>query len=184
VNNGRERGTSRPGVSNGQYNPAVLQNDQPGEVRLFFAGMQPDTKSAVSLENIRAVAGKVNKKAASANGAIAAGDAQIWNTQTSNFGGQVPVSVAYGNGVWVAAGLAGTLRTSTNDGVTWNTQTSNFGSTNIYTVGYGNGVWVAGGVLGTLRTSTNDGVTWNTQTSNFGSSFISSVAYGKGCGWR
>ena len=130
MNNGRERGTSRPGVSNGQYNPAVLQNDQSGEVRLFFVGMQPDMKSAVSLENIRTVVGKVSVKATSAGAASAAGGAQIWNTQTSNFGASVICSVAYGNGVWVAAGSGGALRTSTErvyniaasttiDGYTW-----------------------------------------------------------------
>ena len=175
MNNGRERGTSRPGVSNGQYNPAVLQNDQPGEIRLFFAGMQPDTKNAVSLANPRIVVDKSNPKAAAAIFA-----AQQWNILTSNFGISAISSVAYGNGVWVAGGNAGNLRTSTNDGVTWNTQTSNFGTSAICSVAYGNGVWVAGGAGAALRTSTNDGVTWNTQTSNFGTSTILSVAYCNG----
>ena len=174
MNNGRERGTSRPGVSNGQYNPAVLQNDQPGEIRLFFAGMQPDTKNAVSLANPRIVVDKSNPKAAAAIFA-----AQQWNILTSNFGISAISSVAYGNGVWVAGGNAGNLRTSTNDGVTWNTQTSNFGTSAICSVAYGNGVWVAGGQGGTLRTSTDNAVTWNTQTSNF-TLIINSVAYGNG----
>ena len=150
MNNGRERGTNRPGVSNGQFNPAVLQNDQSGEVRLFLAGMTPDTKNAVSLANPRTVAGKSNPK-------VASGGIQNWNTQTSNFGTSTidsVKSVEYGNGVWAAVGFAGKLRTSTNDGVTWNTQTSNFGTTVINAVAYGNGVWAAVGQGGTLRTST------------------------------
>ena len=36
----------------------------------------------------------------------------FWNTQTSNFGSSGIEAVAYGNGVWVAGGAAGTLRTS------------------------------------------------------------------------
>jgi hypothetical protein len=34
-----------------------------------------------------------------------------WNTQTSNFGSSNINSVAYGNGVWVAGGAGGALRT-------------------------------------------------------------------------
>ena len=105
---------------------------------------------------------------------------QFWTTQTVNFGTTNISSVAYGNGVWVAAGANATLRTSTNDGVTWNTQTSNFGTSGISSVAYGNGVWVAGGLNGALRTSTDNAVTWNTQTSNFGTTNIRSVAYGNG----
>jgi hypothetical protein len=105
---------------------------------------------------------------------------QFWSTQTSNFGASSICSVAYGNGVWVAGGPGGTLRTSTDNAVTWNTQTSNFGSSAICSVAYGNGVWVAGGNGGALRTSTDNAVTWNTQTSNFGSSAINAVAYGNG----
>ena len=104
----------------------------------------------------------------------------FWNTQTSNFGTSAISSVAYGNGVWVAGGSGGTLRTSTDNAVTWNTQTSNFGTSIIVSVAYGNGVWVAGGSGGPLRTSTNDAVTWNTRTTNFGTSTIFSVAYGNG----
>jgi hypothetical protein len=40
-------------------------------------------------------------------------NAVTWNTQTSNFAGSSINSVAYGNGVWVAGGTGGALRTST-----------------------------------------------------------------------
>ena len=113
-------------------------------------------------------------------GKILGSPMQFWNTQTSNFGTSAISSVAYGNGVWVAVGDAGRLRTSTDNAVTWNTQTSNFGTSIIVSVAYSNGVWVAGGSGGPLRTSTNDAVTWNTRTTNFGTSTIFSVAYGNG----
>ena len=74
-------------------------------------------------------------------GKVLGNPVQFWNTQTSNFGATNINAVAYANGVWVAGGAAGALRTSTNDGVTWNTQTSNFGASTINTVAYGNGVW-------------------------------------------
>jgi hypothetical protein len=36
-----------------------------------------------------------------------------WVTRTSNFGGRNIDSIAFGNNLWVAGGLGGTLRTST-----------------------------------------------------------------------
>ena len=98
-----------------------------------------------------------------------------WTTVTSNFGATNIKSIAYGNGVWVAVGDSGQLRTST-DTVTWATRTSNFGTTNINHVAYNN-IWVAVGNTGQLQTSTN-ATTWNTQTSNFGTTNINRVAYG------
>lgn len=98
-----------------------------------------------------------------------------WTTVTSNFGATNIKSIAYGNGVWVAVGDSGQIRTST-DTVTWATRTSNFGTTNINHVAYNN-IWVAVGNTGQLQTST-DATTWNTQTSNFGTTNINRVAYG------
>jgi cytoskeletal protein CcmA (bactofilin family) len=102
----------------------------------------------------------------------------VWTTVTSNFGTTLILSIAYGNGLWVAGGNFGPIRTST-DGSTWTTVTSNFGTTSIQSVAYGNGLWVAGGYTGQIRTST-DGSTWTTVTSNFGTTNINSVAYGNG----
>ena len=107
---------------------------------------------------------------------VAGTGAVTWVTQTSNFGNTAIVSVAYGNNLWVAGGLYGQLRTST-DGTTWTTSTSTFGNTHIFSIAYGNSLWVAGGNSGQLRTST-DGTTWTTQTSTFGNSHIRSIAYG------
>ena len=100
----------------------------------------------------------------------------VWTTQQSQFGTSFIWSVAYGNGLWVAGGDFGTLRTST-DAITWVTRESRFGASNITSVAYGNSLWVAGGDSGTLRTST-DAINWVTRTSQFGAYTIYSVAYG------
>jgi hypothetical protein len=86
-------------------------------------------------------------------------------------------AVAYGNGVWVAGGASGVLRTST-DELNWNTQTSQFGSSTIFSIAYGNGTFVAVGAGTALRTSEN-GITWTTRTSTFFTA-ICAVAYGNG----
>src|SRR5690606_7860488 len=59
--------------------------------------------------------------------------------------------VAYGNGLWVAVGDDGMIRTSTN-GTSW-TQRSSGTSNDLYGVAYGNGLWVAVGIGGTILTS-------------------------------
>jgi hypothetical protein len=105
-------------------------------------------------------------------------DFQTWSNLTSNFGNTAILSSAYGDGLWVAAGSTGQMRTSTN-GSTWVTVTSNFGTTIIQSVAYANGLWVAAGSTGQMRTSAN-GSTWVTVTSNFGTTIIRSVAYGNG----
>jgi hypothetical protein len=87
-----------------------------------------------------------------------------WVTRTSTFGTSVIFSVRFGNGIFVAGGDAGQIRTST-DGVTWTTRTSNFGTSVINSIGYGNGIFVAVGAGGAIRTST-DGITWTARTSN------------------
>ena len=107
---------------------------------------------------------------------IAETAATIWTTRTSNFESTQINSVAYGNNLWVAGGVYGHLRTST-DAITWVTRNSNFGNTMITFVAYGNNLFVAAGFYGQLRTST-DAITWVTRTSNFGTSSIWPVAYG------
>jgi hypothetical protein len=94
-----------------------------------------------------------------------------------NFGTSSIRVIIYGNGIYLAGGYGGTIRSSVN-GVGWTTQTSNFTSL-VATLNYGNGLYIAAGTAGRLRTST-DAVTWITQTSNFGTFGISSIAYGNG----
>ena len=73
------------------------------------------------------------------------------------------VSVAYGNGVWVAVANTGTtpVMRSTDGGLTWTGVT--VPEPNVWmSVAYGNGVWVAVARSGTNRVmrSTDDGLTW------------------------
>jgi len=85
-------------------------------------------------------------------------------------------SIAYnGSNLYVAAGGAGVLATST-DGITWTDRTSGFGANNIRTVAYGNGLFVAVGDQGTITTST-DGITWTARTANMSTNRIWSVTY-------
>ena len=164
----------------GQANEIAFRpvEDDPRQVRFFVPGSKP--------------ANRKFRKYVVFDGTIEAFDAQpfvrsqygvvnngydiVWATRTSNFGTTAIFSVAYGNSLWVAGGVTGQLRTST-DAITWTTRVSNFGTTAIRSVTYGNNLWVAGGDVGQLRTST-DAITWTTQTSNFGTTNIFSVAYG------
>ena len=101
-----------------------------------------------------------------------------WTTRDSTFGATDINALTFGNGVYLAAGNAGQLRSST-DAITWTTQTSGFGSTIINALTFGNGVYVAGGNSGTLTTST-DGTTWTTRTSAFSSTAINALTFGNG----
>ena len=100
----------------------------------------------------------------------------VWTTRTSNFGFSTINSVRYGNGLWVAVGASGRIRTST-DTVTWATQTSNFGTSTIASVIYADGIFVAAGNGGTIRTST-DAVTWATNPTFLNPAYgITHIAY-------
>ncbi len=114
-------------------------------------------------------------------GLVPIADGVTWTAQTSGFGSDDIYTVAYGDGLWIAAGPGGELATSP-DGVTWTAQTSGFGSNAINAVAYGGGQWIAVGDSGFARGSP-DGVTWTNQTGGlgFGSGVdINTVAYGDG----
>lgn len=86
----------------------------------------------------------------------------IWTTRTSNISTTIEI-IYHGNGVYIAAGRGGQLRTST-DGITWTTRTVNFGTSTILSGAFGNSTYVIGGAAAQIRTSTN-GTTWTTRTS-------------------
>ena len=97
-------------------------------------------------------------------------------TARKNANGDGIYTIAYnGSNLYVAAGVNGTLWTSTN-ALTWTSRTSGFGSNQIYSVAYGNGLFVAVGAAGLITTST-DGITWTARTSNMGANAIFSVIY-------
>ncbi|MFI5180846.1 MAG: hypothetical protein ACHQPI_05610 [Thermoanaerobaculia bacterium] len=88
-------------------------------------------------------------------------------------------SVAYGNGLYLAAGSHGTLLTSP-DGITWTPRTS--GTTyQLNGLAYGGGQYVAVDIVGSVLTSP-DGITWTARISplSFSSTSFWSVAYGSG----
>lgn len=112
-------------------------------------------------------------------GAFHSTDTVSWTSVTSNFGNSHPQSIVFGNGLFVAGGYGGQLRTST-DGLTWVTRTSGFGTGSagqINWVTFGGSRFVAAGRNGTITTS-DDAITWTARTSNFGTSTIRCVAFG------
>jgi hypothetical protein len=92
------------------------------------------------------------------------------------------LSVAYGNGVWIAVSLDGTNRVmrSTNDGTSW-TAVAAAEANSWLSVAYANGVWIAVANSGTNRVmrSTNDGTSW-TAVAAAEANLWQSVAYGNG----
>ena len=92
------------------------------------------------------------------------------------------LSVAYGNGVWIAVASSGTNRVmrSTDDGVTW-TAVAAAEANEWRSVAYGNGVWIAVANSGTNRVmrSTDDGVNW-TAVAATEANIWRTVAYGNG----
>ena len=85
--------------------------------------------------------------------------------------------IAYGNGLWVAAGNQGQILTST-DTVAWVSRTSGFSTNEAWSLAYGNGFWVAGDNFGNIRAST-DAITWVPRVSTILSN-VYDIAYANG----
>jgi sugar lactone lactonase YvrE len=81
-----------------------------------------------------------------------------------------------GNGVLVAIGEGGEIRTSSNAGQTWTKRTSSTDLT-LNSVAFGNGRFVVVGSNGLVLTSTDNGTTWVSQASG-SSSYLESVSFG------
>ena len=95
-------------------------------------------------------------------------DGTAWQNIEGMYSGY---TVAYSNGLWVAATGAGIL-TST-DGLNWTTRI--FGSTQLTSLAYGNGRWIGVGWSGKAITST-DGVAWTNEPA-FTTASLLSVAF-------
>lgn len=98
-------------------------------------------------------------------GLISGSFAETWSAVTSNAGSNAINAVETdGNGVWVAAGAAGAMVRSTDNGVTWTAVTSGFDATAISGLTCDrSGIWVAVGNRVITR-STNNGATWTVIT--------------------
>ena len=98
-----------------------------------------------------------------------------WTSQTSAADNSWK-SVTYGNSLFVAVSLSGTVMTSP-DGITWTLRSS--ASNNAWSsLTYGNGLFVAVSLSGTVMTSPN-GINWTSRTSAANNSWRS-VTYGNG----
>lgn len=111
-------------------------------------------------------------------GLISGSFAEVWAAVTSNAGSNAINAVETdGNGVWVAAGAAGAMVRSTDNGVTWTAVTSGFGADAINGLACDRAsVWVAVGASGKVSRSANNGATWAIVTSGLvGSDTLYSV---------
>jgi photosystem II stability/assembly factor-like uncharacterized protein len=93
-----------------------------------------------------------------------------------------PLSVAFGNGVFVATATHGKLGRSTDNGATWGSLIGNpFSATyGIYAIAFGNGVFIAGTAGSQLARSTDNGASWGSLITNSFTQGINSIAYGNG----
>lgn len=105
-------------------------------------------------------------------GLISGSFAETWSDVTSKAGSNAINAVETdGNGVWVAAGAAGTMVRSTDNGLTWAAVTSGFGATEINGLACDRAnVWVAVGASGKVTRSADNGATWAAVTSGLGGS--------------
>lgn len=120
-------------------------------------------------------------------------DGITWTYRDAGFGGNTIYAVAFGNGLWVAVGVNGTITTSS-DGITWTARTANVSTFTLYDVTYANGTWVAvgagaNGSAGGITTSI-DGTTWTQRETpnSTNATLLATIAYGNGYwvagGWQ
>lgn len=100
---------------------------------------------------------------------------QIWLSRTSGTANALN-GVAYGAGLFVAVGAAGTVLTSP-DGITWTSRTSGV-ATALNAVVFNGTLFVAVGASGVILTS-SDGITWTSRTSGTANA-LNGVGHGGG----
>jgi len=95
-------------------------------------------------------------------------DGSTWTAvATPNFGTSNIHSIGFGNGIYVAGGSNGSVRTST-DTITWTSRTTGF-TQEVLGFAYGNNIWVGVSNNSVYGTST-DGITWSSALNHgFGS---------------
>ena len=105
-------------------------------------------------------------------GIVASTDGRVWTNQVSSFGAE---AIAFGNGLFVAAGSGGKLQTSP-DGLHW-TRRNAVTTETISDLAYGAGTFVG---VGIMRLASSNGVGWTNLGSNVTTKMLNDVAYGQG----
>jgi hypothetical protein len=153
------------------------------------------TNSTFGTNSIEAIAYGYGKDVAGGGGngsgrMAYSSDGRTWTAVTGDIDLGNVLAIAYGDGKFIAGGVAGKIATST-DGVTWTasptTNAFNYTSgastfkASIDAIAYGNGKFVAGGEKGKMAYSEDGGETWTAVTdSTFGTNNIYAIAYGNG----
>jgi DNA-binding beta-propeller fold protein YncE len=153
------------------FSPAVTSSP------VTIGGLTNGTTYNIKLRAVNSVGDGSVSDAVSVTPAVV--DASSWTAQSptaANFW----LSVAYGNGLFVAISYDGSNRVMTSpDGVTWTARTAAAAS-GWWSVTYGNGLFVAVAYDGSYQVMTSpDGVTWTARTAAAASGWIS-VTYGNG----
>jgi hypothetical protein len=102
-------------------------------------------------------------------------DGETWQEDLHTTGNQWMGGVAWGDGVWVAAGGVGQNMRSTDDGLTWTLNEARLPGA-ARAVGFGDGAFVAVGDGGMIAVSRDGGVSWTDRSP--GGVNLGSVAWG------
>lgn len=104
-------------------------------------------------------------------------DGVTWSNQGNAFGWGDLLTIAYGNGIYLAAG-SNTLISST-DAITWVTKAAPTSST--YALTYGNGsFYLVANATNTPPRSSTDGNTWTVRSVNLTTAALNGLGYGNG----
>jgi hypothetical protein len=125
---------------------------------------------ALTFGNSTYVAG--GQKDAKSSNMITSTNLITWTTRDPQFGSFNITGLAFGNGVFVAGGAAGMLRTST-DAITWTTRTA-YAANGINAMIFDGSVFISAGDAGKMASST-DGITWTLRNPSFGTSTIATL---------
>ena len=161
------------------YNMKVNQLQVNGEINQGLIAQVQASSNAIAQLNSVGFLGD-----AYARGTLYQQLGQQWSGLIANpFGANTIYTVCYGNGVFVAAGAAGTLATSPTFGATWSALINcNFGANNVRSCAYGNNTFVIVGNGGSVGVSTTYGASWSAviNPAIFAGINIESVAFGNG----
>jgi alpha-tubulin suppressor-like RCC1 family protein/sugar lactone lactonase YvrE len=104
-------------------------------------------------------------------------DGVTWTPVTSGVTTGTLLSVAYGNGMFIAVGPGEVPIIASSDGITWNTVNPGGDPTSMYTIVFVNNEFVAGGSNGSIVTS-QDGITWSPKLENMSMNSVRGIVYG------